>query len=182
MGFSLQRGLSLLSTILASHHHAIVARFQILNYFYNIQQQKYTVSDFPVPAAGMSLTKLSLVGNNLTRLVTSRLGPGISLTFFYNVVTLLQITQYYYLAAEPYTESWRQRASRQVGRLHVVKRQRRTYMGRVLAKLRVSISEMREILFESCKIFIGKQKGSATNIIIFLKLFHCKFVYKICCQ
>jgi hypothetical protein len=65
---------------------------------------------------------------------------------------------YYYLAAEPYTESWRQRASRQVGRLHVVKRQRRAYRGRVLAKLLCYISEMLEILFEICKIFNIKQK------------------------
>jgi hypothetical protein len=139
--------LSLLSTILASHHHAIVARFQILNLFYNIQQQKYTVkkvSDFFVPAPGMSLTKLSLVGNNLIPLVTSWVisWVGKSLTFIYSVVALLQITkvrksspEYYYLAAEPYTESWRQRASRQMGRLYVVKCQCRAYRGRVFSEI-----------------------------------------------
>jgi hypothetical protein len=78
-------------------------------------------------------------------------------------VVLLQ-----YLAAKPYTESWRQRASRQVGRLHVVKCQRRAYRGRVLAELLVSIYEMLEILFEICKIFNSRQKGSAT-IQIFVK-------------
>jgi hypothetical protein len=84
--------LSLLSTILASHHHAIVARFQILNHFYNIQQQKYTVKKVSEFASrdGINQT-LPLVGNILIWLVTSRLGPGISLTFFYSVVALLQI-------------------------------------------------------------------------------------------
>jgi hypothetical protein len=82
MGVSLQRCLSLLSTILASNHHAIVAKFQILNHFYNIQQQKYIsatvkkVSDFPAPSRDGFNQTLPLVGNNLIRLVTSRLGPG----------------------------------------------------------------------------------------------------------
>jgi hypothetical protein len=55
MGFSGSVVLSLQSTIMASHHHAIVAKFQILNHFYNIQQQKYTVirlAIFPSPHPG----------------------------------------------------------------------------------------------------------------------------------
>ena len=51
-----------------------------------------TLAIFPSPA-GMSLTKLSLAGNNKiilaqgeVWLVTSRLGTGISLTFFYSVL------------------------------------------------------------------------------------------------
>jgi hypothetical protein len=57
-------------------------------YLYDLHCKK-RLANFQSPA-GMSLTKLSVAGNNYSRpgrvrLVTSRLGTGKSLTFFYSV-------------------------------------------------------------------------------------------------
>jgi hypothetical protein len=80
MGEAEERCLSLGPDCLAVRHNQARASH------FNSQKNTYTVkkvSDFPVPTVpGMSLTKLSLAENNL---VTSRLGTGKSLTFFYSV-------------------------------------------------------------------------------------------------
>jgi hypothetical protein len=85
---------------------------------------KKRLAIFPSPA-GMSLTKLSLAGNNYSRLgrvwlVTSRLGTGTSRTFFYSVLCnilfhfctyysgrdLKQLEKYTFLKCAGYTLYW----------------------------------------------------------------------------